>query len=78
MARIPIPGAEHIMGATVETPTQATAYTEGWHACMRGEDMRFTCPYTQNSDEEYAWLHGALDAMEAEDDEEPQPETMGY
>lgn len=88
MARIPILGAEHIMSATMEPPTQATAYTEGWHACMRGEDGRFTNPYPLKSTGvtpssrmaflHLAWAEGFVDAMEAEDGEQPQPKSVGY
>ena len=61
--------------------TEAEAYTEGWKACMRGEDGRFTNPYPLAIDTEYqhiAWCHGFLDAMEAEDDDEPEPGCAGY
>jgi hypothetical protein len=47
---------------------------------MDGEDGRFTNPCPRRSDEAYAWDHGFLDAMEAEDDDEqPLPaEWLGY
>lgn len=58
--------------------TQAQAYTAGWQACFAGEDGRFTNPEPRGSDTTYAWTHGFLDAMEAEDGEDPQPDTAGY
>lgn len=57
---------------------EAQAYIEGWHACFRGEDGRYTNPHERNTKQSYAWTHGFLDAMEAEDGEEAQPETEGY
>jgi hypothetical protein len=58
--------------------SEASAYKEGWIACMAGEDGRYTNPYKQRTDLAYAWNHGFLDAMEAEENEEPQPATAGY
>jgi ribosome modulation factor len=46
------------------------AYVAGWQACMTGEDGRYTNPYTDPS-ARYAWDHGFLNAMEAEDGETP-------
>jgi hypothetical protein len=60
------------------THHDAHAYTLGWNACMAGEDGRFTNPYERRTDLAYAWNHGFLDAMDAEDNEEPRPETAGY
>lgn len=62
---------------------QANAYTLGWQACFNGEDGRFTNPYSSSaaygeSEQAYAWTHGFLDAMEAEDGEQPEPSTAGY
>ena len=59
---------------------QAKAYIEGWTACMQGEDGRFTNPYPAHvaDPQHYAWSHGFLDAMEAEDGETPEPECAGY
>lgn len=57
---------------------EAQAYIDGWRACMAGQDGRFTNPHERHTDVAYAWNHGFLDAMEAEDSEEPQPETAGY
>lgn len=58
--------------------TQAQAYVDGWQACFAGEDGRYTNPCERRSDTAYAWDHGFLDAMEAEDDESPLPECVGY
>ena len=58
--------------------TQAEAYCAGWQACFEGEDGRFTNPFLSGSKASYAWDHGFLDAMEAEEGEEPEPETAGY
>lgn len=54
------------------------AYKEGWCACMAGQDGRFTNPYPRASEENSAWSHGFLDAMEAEEGELPEPEIAGY
>lgn len=59
------------------TPLQH-AYCDGWNFTMHGHDPRYGNPHPKNSDEHYAWDHGALDAFEAEDGEDPQPETAGY
>jgi hypothetical protein len=58
--------------------TQAQAYKEGWFACVQGLDGRWSNPYLKISEEHYAWTHGFLDAMEAEDDELPEPGCAGY
>jgi hypothetical protein len=64
--------------------SQAQAYVDGWKACFAGEDGRYTNPYNRGyeraavPDMQYTWSHGFLDAMEAEDGEEPLPETAGY
>lgn len=58
--------------------TEAQAYILGWQACFNGEDGRFTNQLPRHSDTEYAWNHGFLDAAEAEDGEEPEPECAGY
>ncbi len=63
--------------------TQAEAYIIGWNAVMAGADarggLRFAREYADgDKDIEYAWTHGALDAMEAEDGEEPEPACHGY
>lgn len=57
---------------------QAQAYVAGWEACLHGEDGRYTNPFLRHSEESYAWTHGFLDAMDAEDGESPQPATAGY
>ncbi len=58
---------------------EAQAYIEGWKACFAGEDGRFANPYNcLKSKLQCAWTHGFLDAMEAEDNEEPEPSTAGY
>ena len=57
---------------------ESEAYIVGWNSVMAGEDarggLRFARQYANNdrsiSD---AWTAGALDAMEAEDDEQPEP-----
>jgi hypothetical protein len=70
----------------------AAAYIAGWQACMAGEDGRFTNPYgaewkmlrsigapsLAKQACKYAWDHGFLDAMEAEDGEAPDPSCAGY
>lgn len=53
------------------------AYERGWRACMRGEDGRFTNPYGP-SQERIAWDAGFLDAMDAEDGEEPDAAAAGF
>lgn len=59
--------------------TQPQAYIDGWHACDAGLDGRFVNPHPRPSDISYAWTHGFLDAMEAEEDGEiPEPECAGY
>ena len=61
--------------------TEAQAYTNGWRACMAGIDGRYVplAEYGYTSEElRYAWTHGFLDAMEAEDVEEPEPACAGY
>jgi hypothetical protein len=58
--------------------TEAQAYIAGWKACFNGEDGRFTNPFPRHSATEYAWTHGFLDAMEATDDETPEPACAGY
>ena len=62
----------------METITEAAAYTEGWTACMAGEDGRYTNPHPRQSAAAYAWDAGFLDAMEAEDGEMPEPECAGF
>lgn len=67
---------------------EASAYCEGWRAAMAGEDGRFTNPYGQsvclprsvpaNDELAYAWNAGFLDAFEAEDGEEPEPDSAGF
>lgn len=56
----------------------AQAYIQGWSACFAGEDGRFTNPFPLRTDDREAWTHGFLDAMEAEDDETPEPACAGY
>jgi hypothetical protein len=58
--------------------SQADAYRAGWQACFAGEDGRFTNPEPRRSETAYAWDHGFLDAMEAEDGEQPEPASAGY
>jgi hypothetical protein len=57
---------------------EAQAYCEGWCEVMAGADPRFCNPYIRESKENYAWNHGALDAMEAEDGDLPEPACAGY
>lgn len=57
---------------------QAQAYKDGWEACFAGMDGRFSNPHPARSELSYAWNHGFLDAMEAEDGESPEPSTAGY
>lgn len=50
---------------------------------MNGADVRggllYAREYADGVDEiSYAWTHGALDAMEAEAFEEPEPACAGY
>lgn len=57
-------------------------YVDGWNAGMKGEDGRYTNPHKPPSmpdfrDPHVVWCTGFLDAMEAEDGEQPQPETAG-
>ena len=63
-------------------PKTANAYIEGWNACMRGEDGRYTNPYAPPKepvfhDKHAAWSCGFLDAMDAEDGEQPDPHALG-
>lgn len=58
--------------------SQSECYISGWQACFSGEDGRFTNPYPRRSEEAYAWDHGFLDAMEAEENEQPEPTCAGY
>ena len=58
--------------------SEQTAYCEGWKAVMAGADPRFVNPYESNAMEAYAWNAGALDAFDAEDGEEPEPECAGF
>lgn len=57
---------------------ERAAYVAGWHCTMTGADPRYSNPYARRSAEAYAWDHGALDAMEAEDGEQPEPKCAGY
>jgi hypothetical protein len=63
-----------------EPMTEAQAYVCGWRHCMAGFDGR----YLPDRDDfkqvqlAYAYHHGWLDAMEAEDNEEPEPACAGY
>ncbi len=61
--------------------TEARAYVNGWNACMAGVDGRYVLLVEDGYTTEelrYAWTHGFLDAMEAEDGEEPEPACHGY
>lgn len=59
--------------------TQAHAYIAGWQAWMAGCDGRYTMPGVyQGESLAHAWRHGFVDAMEAEDGEDPEPECAGY
>ena len=58
--------------------SEAQAYVTGWRACMAGEDGRYTNPYSDQHPNRYAWDHGFLDAMDAEDGEQPEPACHGY
>ena len=58
--------------------TEPQAYIAGWSACMAGEDGRFTNPFPRTSANAYAWNAGFLDAMEAEDNETPEPDCAGF
>jgi isocitrate lyase len=64
------------MGAVMTT--EAQAYVAGWQACMAGVDGRYASESSSKAENSYAWIHGWLDAMEAEDSEEPQPDCAGY
>jgi hypothetical protein len=55
--------------------TESEAYVAGWNACMNSVDARAVRAAIQRRN---AWLHGWLDALEADDDEEPCPEAAGY
>jgi hypothetical protein len=57
--------------------TEAQAYVAGWRFCMAGGDGRYT-DHGLTGEPAFAWNHGFLDAMEAEDGEQPEPETAGY
>ena len=57
--------------------TEAEAYIAGWRACFAGVDGRYA-PLELYGDTKYAWKHGWLDALEAEENEEPQPACVGY
>lgn len=57
--------------------TTAEAYIAGWHACMAGLDGRYSNPH-EDRDLNYAWNYGFLNAMDAEDGEDPDPECVGY
>lgn len=57
--------------------TQSEAYMASWRACMAGVDGRYL-PEGVDRETGYAWTHGWLDAMEAEDGEEPEPACAGY
>lgn len=61
--------------------TEAQSYISGWNACMDSVDGRYV-PLADHgyATEElrYAWMHGWLDAMEAEDGEGPEPACVGY
>lgn len=56
----------------------ATAYAQGWSACFAGDDGRFGNPYNRDTQQAFAWDAGFLDAMEAEDGEDPQPAAAGF
>jgi hypothetical protein len=62
--------------------TQAEAYSAGWRACMAGCDARYMPESSSggplSEDVRYAWIAGFNDAMEAEDDEEPEPDAAGF
>lgn len=62
--------------------TEAQAYVAGWKACTAGCDGRywFDRPGDDGSNKEIsvAWSHGFLDAMEAEEGEEPESACAGY
>lgn len=64
--------------------TEAQCYIAGWKACMNGVDGRYAStfgydePYRITDTHRYAWEHGFLDAMEADDDEQPEPSCAGY
>lgn len=62
--------------------TEAQAYITGWNACMSGCDGRYMPESSPNGPlsqrHRDAWIAGFYDAMEAEDDEEPEPAAAGY
>ena len=58
--------------------TQAEAYIAGWRAVMAGADPRYERPIGMDEDTSYAWTHGALDAMESEEGDKPEPNCAGY
>lgn len=51
---------------------------EAYIAGMAGVDGRYVDLRELAPEVLYAWEHGFLDAMEAEEGEEPQPESAGY
>jgi hypothetical protein len=62
--------------------TEAQAYVDGWRTCTSGWiDGRYVplaeLGYT-TEELRSAWTTGFLDAMEAEDGEEPEPACAGY
>jgi hypothetical protein len=60
------------------TDKQKPAYCQGWQACCEGKDGRYANPYERRSPEAEAWDRGFLDAMEAEEGAQPEPEAAGY
>jgi hypothetical protein len=58
--------------------TEAQAYVDGWNACFNGEDGRFTNPHKNDDALNYAWDYGFLDASEADENDAPHPECVGY
>jgi len=64
----------------MSTTLEQAAYSAGWMCVMSGADPRYCNPFDRKAmpKSNYAWDHGALDAMEAEDGEEPDPKSAGY
>jgi hypothetical protein len=54
------------------------AYQQGWIACFGGADGRFCNPHERKSEFAAAWNAGFLDAMEAGDCDECEPEIASY
>ena len=58
--------------------TEAHAYREGWAHCLAGNDGRWGNPYPRVGKLSYAFDHGFVDCMEAEDGDTCEPGYAGY